>query len=159
MSDEKKKLTPAEMEARLEAQEKLVNQLLDKLTKNEERTAGIEKAILTKEEMANQPRPEYAKAPWEEVIWVEPLVNCVYPNPPDHQDYLGGVGILRMKRDAAAGRRGDVHRLMHREHLNRHLVEISAEEAKTALPVKEELMPITSARPSKNAPQVIVTSR
>lgn len=74
----------------------------------------------------------FAKAPWAEEIWVEPLVDCLHP---DHPEVLRSKGILEDPSNygvyrycATDERPADVFRLKHRELLNRHMRELSKEE-------------------------------
>ena len=100
--------------------------MLDQLTA---RLAALEAKKADEEPVVVIGAPQYAKKPWEEEIWVESLIDRTYP---DHPDLLKGqpdpsnYGVYR--HCATDERPADVFRIKHREHLDRHLRELSKEE-------------------------------
>ena len=72
---------------------------------------------------------QYAKAPWAEEIWVEPLIDCTYPDHPDQLEGRADPSNYGVYRKAATDESAaDVFRIKHREHLHRHLCELSKEQ-------------------------------
>lgn len=92
-----------------------------------------------------RPEPvEYTKKPWSEEIWVEALTDCTYPNPNDT------YGIYRKGR--MNENRGEVFRIAHREHLAKHLQEVTKEEAGKLASIAVATVPQTNARGQKVRP-------
>jgi hypothetical protein len=76
---------------------------------------------------------QFAKAPWAEEIWVEPLIDCTHPDHPDQlrgQEDPSNYGVYR--KAATDEQPADIFRLKHRELLHRHLRELSKEEVAEA---------------------------
>ncbi len=85
----------------------------------------------------------YAKGAWEEVIWVEPLMDCTYPDVNDTYS--------RYRKAAKGDIPADLFRLKHREHLNKYMREIDKGE-KLPEPVAKKI-PQTSARGRRETAQ------
>ena len=76
---------------------------------------------------------QFAKAPWAEEIWVEPLIDCTHPDHPDQlkgQEDPSNYGVYRKAATDEAP--ADIFRLKHRELLHRHLRELSKDEVAEA---------------------------
>lgn len=95
--------------------------------------------------------PVYAKAPWEEVIWVEALEEGYYPNPPkDGEDVE--FAILRKarvefqdERKQWQAERGGIFRLKHREHLAPWMRRLESEDEDIPAAPRKAI-PMTTAR-------------
>lgn len=83
---------------------------------------------------------ELAKKPWEEVIWVEPTMDCVYP---DVDDTYG-----RYRKAAKGEMPADLFRIAHREHLHKYMRDVTAQVLKgeKVVAVAEKQIPQTAGR-------------
>ena len=79
----------------------------------------------------------FARRAWEEEIWVEAIIDCLYPDFKDPDNYS------RYRNGRRNGAHGDVFRIAHREHLAKHLRELK----------KEELEKLQDEAPPKVIPQ------
>lgn len=111
---------------------------LQKLTARVE-AAEAKNAALEAEKAAAQAKPAKVPEPhaaWGEVIWVEAMRDCCYPD----------VGETYQKYRYAGkdGARGDVFRIAHRSHLNPAMREMKPDEDKAPREIKQ--VPQTGAR-------------
>lgn len=89
--------------------------------------------------------PVYAKAPWEEEVWVEALEEGYYPEPHDTYAIVrhGRMEVVNAEGELTV-KRGTVFRLQHREHLAAWMQELDSKDA------------AVQAHPTKRVPQTTV---
>lgn len=92
-------------------------------------------------EVIHAPSPtNFAKSPWEEELWVEAINDVTYPDPHDPVNYA------KYRFGRKEDQPGDVFRIAHREHLNKHLRLLKNDE-KDNMPKRETpKIPQTAAR-------------
>ncbi len=103
---------------------------------------------------AKVPAKPMARAPWEEDILVEALIDCTYSEPHDPSDY----GVYRYGRKDSVDDKGNpivvqgsIFRLKHREHLNRFLRQLTDKEVDSLI-APAPFVPQTTARSQRVLP-------
>lgn len=115
--------------------------VLDALTRLTARLEAAEakNAALEADKAAREAKPAEApkaKAAWEEVIWVEAMRDCCYPDP--------GENYQKYRYAGKDGLPGDKFRIAHREHLNPAMRELGKDE--DIAPRQAKQVPQTGAR-------------
>lgn len=138
--------TPAPAKTEAELLRQLVSMQVEQLAELKSRLDSIAPASRVKRDA-----PKFAKAPWEEVIWVEALQLGYYPDPPKEgeMDYNRAREPREEWQDGETKRwqvkRGSIFRLKHREHLSEWMCELQSEDEDIPATPKKAI-PATSAR-------------
>lgn len=82
----------------------------------------------------------FVKGPWEEELWVEAINDVTYPDPHDKDNYA------KYRTGRREDQPGDVFRIAHREHLNKHLRLLKNGEQESMPKRSEPKIPQTNAR-------------